>query len=165
MVYESVVLLIPQKINFINPLTVSCKFKQLDLSKMTDSEIQDLLLEISLSNEYIMTEDKRKSIIYLMNELKLIHKPFANSLIFEPTKFGNEVIKQGGWIKHLEIEKEKLDFNIEKEFLEFEKSKIDLDLAKKLLNEYPYTKWFARIGFFIGIGLGLLELIKYIKQQ
>ena len=42
---------------------------------MTDSEIQDLLLEISLSNEYIMTEDKRKSIIYLMNELKLIHKP------------------------------------------------------------------------------------------
>ncbi|MBC7438529.1 MAG: hypothetical protein H7250_00895 [Flavobacterium sp.] len=46
----------------------------------------------------------------------------------------------------------------EKERIEFEKSKIDLVLAKKMLKEYPYTKWLARIGAFIGIVLGLKEL-------
>jgi hypothetical protein len=52
----------------------------------------------------------------------------------------------------------------EKERIEFEKSKLDLDLAEKLLKEYPYTKWFARIGFFIALCLGISELVNYIKQ-
>ncbi|WP_157687526.1 hypothetical protein [Pedobacter psychrophilus] len=132
---------------------------------MNDKDVDELLKKISSSNEYIMPEEKRSSIIYLMTELKLIYKPYDNSLIFAPTKFGNEVINEGGWIKHLEIEKESLKLKSEREILDFEKSKTDLELAKKLLKEYPYTKWFARISLFIGIGLGLLELIKYIKQS
>ncbi|KIA86397.1 hypothetical protein [Flavobacterium sp. AED] len=49
----------------------------------------------------------------------------------------------------------------EKERIEFEKSKIDLDLAQKMLKEYPYTKWFARIGFVIAIVLAVLEIIQW----
>ena len=52
----------------------------------------------------------------------------------------------------------------EKERIEFEKSKIDLVLAEKMLKEYPYTKWLARIGAFIGIVLGLKELGILIKK-
>ena len=48
----------------------------------------------------------------------------------------------------------------EKERIEFEKSKIDLDLAQKMLKEYPYTKWFARIGFLIAVVLAVLEIIR-----
>ncbi len=49
----------------------------------------------------------------------------------------------------------------EKEKIEFEKSKIDLDLGQKMLKEYPYTKWFARIGFVIAIVLAVLEIIQW----
>ena len=53
-------------------------------------------------------------------------------------------------------------YNSEKERIEFEKSKIDLELSKKMLKEYPYTKWLARIGAFMGIGLAVLEVIKWL---
>ncbi|WP_296386917.1 hypothetical protein [Winogradskyella sp.] len=49
-----------------------------------------------------------------------------------------------------------------REKLELRKTKVDLNLAEKMLEEYPKTKWFARIGFFIGIGLAILELIKLL---
>ncbi|MEL1241924.1 hypothetical protein [Flavobacterium flavipallidum] len=49
----------------------------------------------------------------------------------------------------------------EKERIEFEKSKIDLDLAQKMLKEYPYTKWFARISIFIAVVLAILEIIQW----
>lgn len=48
--------------------------------------------------------------------------------------------------------------NSQKEEIDFEKSKVDLDLAKKMLKEFPKTKWFARIGFAIAILLALKEL-------
>lgn len=47
---------------------------------------------------------------------------------------------------------------IERDKIELEKAKIDLELAKKTLDEFPKTKWFARIGFIIGIILLLKEL-------
>ena len=50
----------------------------------------------------------------------------------------------------------------EREDIEFEKTKIDLELSKKMLKEYPKTKWFARVGAFIGIVLALKELIEWI---
>jgi hypothetical protein len=51
------------------------------------------------------------------------------------------------------------------ENLEIEKLKTDLILAKKMLKEYPYTKWFARISIVIALGLGILEIIRYTKGQ
>lgn len=35
--------------------------------------------------------------------------------------------------------------------IEFNKTQIDLELAERMLKEYPTTKWFARIGFIIGV--------------
>ncbi len=49
-----------------------------------------------------------------------------------------------------------------KEKLEFEKLKTDLSLAKQTLKEFPKTKYFARIGAFIGIVLVLKELIEWL---
>jgi hypothetical protein len=53
------------------------------------------------------------------------------------------------------------EYNSEKERIEFEKSKIDLDLAQKMLKEYPYTKWFARISILIAVVLAILEVIQW----
>ncbi len=72
-------------------------------------------------------------------------------------------LEQGGFTKtEIETIKEKQK-QLEKEKIEFEKSKIDLELAKKMLKEYPYTKWFARIGFIIALVLGVIELIQFYK--
>ena len=72
--------------------------------------------------------------------------------IYSITAKGNRFLTQM-------IEEDK--YIAEKEKIEFEKSKIDLDLAQKMLKEYPYTKWFARIGIFIAVVLAILELIQW----
>jgi len=56
------------------------------------------------------------------------------------------------------------NYREQKERLELRKTQVDLDLAEKMLEEYPKTKWFARIGFFIGITLAIFEVIKWLKE-
>ncbi|TXE13786.1 hypothetical protein FUA26_02505 [Seonamhaeicola algicola] len=46
-------------------------------------------------------------------------------------------------------------------WLEIESKRTDLKLSKETLKEFPRTKWFARIGAFIGIVLALKELIEW----
>lgn len=53
----------------------------------------------------------------------------------------------------------------EKEEIEIKKAKTDLELAEKSLKDYKWTKWMSRIAFFISLGLAVLELIKWFKQQ
>ena len=52
----------------------------------------------------------------------------------------------------------------ERERIEFEKSKVELELNKETLKEFPRTKWFARIGFFIAVLLLLKELYMLIYK-
>lgn len=67
-------------------------------------------------------------------------------------------LKQGGFTKYEQEESERKRIQAEQDNIAFEKSKIDLELAKRMLKEYPITKWTARIGFLIALGLALLEL-------
>lgn len=141
------------------------------------SENLNELIEINLK---LLNESSNKSLFrtsfvdekgrQLNDSLRLAKNMHDRSLIkLEPLKeyrcdleeFGFKVYNQGGWIKHLQNEKTKSDFISEKELLDFEKSKVDLELAKKMLKEYPYTKWFARIGFVIALILMLLEMSKW----
>ena len=106
------------------------------------------------------------------NEIELIFRKFAN--IFLKYNAGEYFDNGFGWVTiketpitfsiNFEKEYEKELKNEEKERIEFEKSKIDLKLAKKMLKEFPKTKLFSRIGAFIGIGLAILELIKWIMK-
>lgn len=52
----------------------------------------------------------------------------------------------------------------ETDAIELEKTKTDLELAKKMLREYPTTKWMARISFIIALCLAILELIRSLKR-
>ena len=80
------------------------------------------------------------------------------------TEFGKNIYDNGGWKKYIANENAKIILFDKQKIIEFEKSKIDLILAEKMLGEYPYTKWLARIGAFIGILLGLKELYILIKK-
>lgn len=106
-------------------------------------------------NGYKEHDTYKLSIRYLEIENVIIN--IENST-YELTDFGNSVIKNiDNWQniianENLRINKLKL------------KEEIDLELAQKMLKEYPWTKWFARIGAFIGIGLAILELLKLLKK-
>ncbi|OUD37358.1 hypothetical protein, partial [Flavobacterium psychrophilum] len=90
-----------------------------------------------LENNSLIVEDENRDSIY--------------SITDKGERFLTEIVEEHKYIA-------------EKERIEFEKSKIDLVLAEKMLKEYPYTKWLARIGAFIGIVLGLKELGILIKK-
>lgn len=109
-----------------------------------------------------------KKILDNEKSLALFKTMISESLIFtdqyhsiQLSTRGYEILTNGGWLKYVENEKSKSDFLAKKEIVDFEKSKVDLELAKKILKEYPYTKWFARIGFAIAIILAVLELIQW----
>ncbi|MFC0878960.1 hypothetical protein ACE01N_20365 [Saccharicrinis sp. FJH2] len=73
--------------------------------------------------------------------------------------------KKGAKLKPLGIKKLKeLSDEIEIEKDELKKSKIDLELSERMLEEYPKTKWFARIGFIIAVILVLKELVLLIIE-
>lgn len=115
--------------------------KQAILKDKNVDEVEFLLKEI--------TKEKPE----LLN-VKII---YGHQFAVTPTGLIESFLNSGGFTK---IES---DFK-EKQDLESRKSKVDLELAEKMLEEYPKTKWFARIGFFIAVVLGLKELIEWIMQ-
>ena len=135
---------------------------------MNDSLIKDYLTffkneKVDLRNEGINEKiDFYFERTSFLNNIEILEN---NSLIIE-TEHGNctYLITEKGE-KYLKQITEKLDYEAEKERIEFEKSKTDLILAQKMLKEYPYTKWFARISIVIALGLGILEIIRYIKGK
>ena len=134
---------------------------------MNDSLIKDYLTffkneKVDLRNEGINEKiDFYFERTSFLNNIEILEN---NSLIIE-TEHGNctYLITEKGE-KYLKQITEKLDYEAEKERIEFEKSKTDLVLAQKMLEEFPKTKWIARISIVIALGLGILEIIRYIKE-
>ena len=134
---------------------------------MNDSLIKDYLTffkneKVDLRNEGINEKiDFYFERTSFLNNIEILEN---NSLIIE-TEHGNctYLITEKGekYLKQITI---KLDYETEKERIEFEKSKTDLVLAQKMLEEFPKTKWIARISIVIALGLGILEIIRYIKE-
>ena len=116
---------------------------------------------LELRNTYnkILNDEKSLALFKTMISESLIFTDQYHSIQLSTN--GYEILANGGWLRYVENEKSKSDFLAKKEALDFEKSKIDLDLAQKMLKEYPYTKWFARIGFAIAIILAVLEIIQW----
>jgi hypothetical protein len=90
------------------------------------------------------------NIVFLENNSLIVEDDNRDS-IYSITEKGEKLLTK--ITKQLERESKK-------DRIEFEKSKIDLELAQKMLKEYPYTKWFARIGFAIAIILAALEILQ-----
>lgn len=129
--------------------------------------IEDIIIEFK-KNDYgkiythsfvNLIEDNNQRLLItriIIDDLRLVEK--VNNHFFMLTKKGWDftTFKEIEAIELATIEKEKIDF---------ERSKIDLEIAKKILKEYPKTKWFARIGFGLAISLAILEFIKYLKNK
>jgi|TARA_R110002096_G_scaffold131692_1_gene281715 hypothetical protein len=103
-------------------------------------------------------------IISLLNQIQnnrpdiLIYKRTNAGDLIQITGLTESFFNQGGFTKIEEKRNFEFKKKNERENIEFEKTKVDLKLAEKTLKEFPKTKWFARIGFIIGILLLLKEL-------
>ena len=62
-------------------------------------------------------------------------------------------------IRQIEYEsnRSKYDYEI------YKLTKENLERNNKMLKDYPYTKWMARLSFIISAALALLTLIQYLK--
>lgn len=120
--------------------------------------INKLLYEISSNNNYKIFDedyfddysefkDYRKTINLMLDDYKLIHKSFSDSLDITLTKHGNDVVNQGGWLKYLENEKNEAEFSKEKTKIELENLTTSTKLNKFLLK----TKWLPHIVSVISI--------------
>ena len=135
---------------------------------MNDSLIKDYLTFFKNEKVDLRNEEINEKIDFyfertsFLNNIEILEN---NSLIIE-TDHGNcnYLITEKGE-KYLKQITEKLDYEAEKEHIEFEKSKVDLKLAKETLKEFPRTKWFARIGFFISILLLAKEIYTLLNKQ
>ncbi len=133
-------------------LKVICEIIDKEIFAKKFLDINDKMFNDKYLSEKFSFEMESRGLIRRINELCIVEE------------FGLEIYKSGGWKKFLHDKKErenKLEIaQNKKDELELKKSKVDLELAEKILNEYPKTKWFARIGFIIAILLALKELYK-----
>lgn len=98
-------------------------------------------------DEYLEFIEYRKTINSMLDDYKIIKKPFTNSLDIVLTKFGVEVVDQGGWFKYLENEKLKEQFESDKVNIEFENLKSATEVNEFLLK----TKWLPHIVAIISL--------------
>jgi hypothetical protein len=143
--------------------------------EITEGNAKDLILEYALSKpddfisaykiqKEVLPELSEDEVMFLFEKIQSTSDKVADIRISEhnclinATGITKRFIEQGGFTKSEKEYLKQEKYKDEKERVEFEKSKIDLELAKKMLEEFPKTKWFARIGFIIGIVLMLKEL-------
>lgn len=142
-----------------------------DLDKILDFLIKHFNKERNVLMPNVMSIQKdlfpyynTDQVISLLNQ---IHNNRPDILKYKRTNSGDLIqitgltesfLNQGGFTKIEENQNIEFKKKKKKENLEYEKTKIDLELSKKILEEFPKTKWFARIGFIIGIVLMLKEL-------
>lgn len=79
-------------------------------------EIDEIFSRIYTNSEYTILEEEAfnnykefieyiKLINLLIEDYKLLKQPFSNRPFIALTKFGQEVVDKGGWLKYLENEK------------------------------------------------------------
>ena len=138
--------------------------------------LKHLLIELKNSENVGITQSNLPESFKLnktSDEIEMTFRHFANIFSeyiageYFDNGFGYVMIKPNSKTYSFDFEKE-YENQLENEkikSIEFEKSNIDLELAKKMLKEFPKTKWIARVSIVIAGGLALLELIRYIKGQ
>ena len=89
------------------------------ISKYPRNSFLNTLIQLTSENE--LPSNPKKSIIDFMKIEQLIDAP--NEHMLNLTKFGYEVVRKGGWIKHLERERIKTKLSDRKERYDFNLSK------------------------------------------
>lgn len=134
------------------------KEKSEKIDQFLEKLIEEETMECGFVYDFFNDKDESIVICEFLKSKGLVS--LSNGTYIEPFIFVTAEHGLSTFLKNGGIKKTYLDLNSkrEKEEIESKKSKVDLELAEKMLKEFPKTKWFARIGAFIGIVLMLKEL-------
>ena len=132
---------------------------------MNNITIDQILNDISQTNRYEMKYESdfkdyndyieyHSLLLVMINDLKILVKPIQNNRIIYLSSDGLEIIKKGGWLKHLQIQNEKAIINSEKEKFDF--------LSKKWIYK---TRFLPYILSAIALILSILTFVSNINKQ
>lgn len=107
---------------------------------------------IELTSEENLPANAKKAIIDLMKIEQLIEAP--NEHMINVTKLGYEVVRKGGWIKYIEIERIKSVQLLKKDIFDFKLSKFKY-----------HTFWTVFVFAFVGFGFSVSNFINSRKNQ
>lgn len=116
-------------------------------------------LDFKVGASYI---DEYIRYLHILNEFNVCECFFAEDSEFARKNSNTFQFQKQGGFKALYAD---LEEKHKQEKLQFRKAQVDLDLAERMLKEYPRTKWFARIGFFLGLILAIVEIIKWLTSK
>ncbi len=101
------------------------------------------------NNKY---EELKTTLILMVNELGLLLKPYSDRLSITISPFGKQVCSKGGWLRHLELETEKLLQDKARQRLTDEKLKYDVKNAKRIFKTYWWTFGISIAAFILALG-------------
>lgn len=143
-----------------------------------DQKIEKVLADfyqerhISIS-DYIYSEfgdsndpENRKECDYIidcMQHCQLISSPEIGELASILPK-GINIYESGGWLKHLEMEKLKVQNEENRKAAEIEKLQYDIRLVKRKLRTYWWFFGFTIVSFLMGLISLLLHLYQFISK-
>lgn len=118
----------------------------------------------NIGNDFHSTESQMAYKILCDKDLISFRKGYADkNSIIDIAPNGLAILKFGGYKKYLDTLQQQADRDNYVKNLEIEKTETDLILAKKMLKEYPYTKWIARISLVIAIISLIVTLLQSLK--
>lgn len=118
----------------------------------------------NIGKSFHSTESQMAYKILCDKDLISFRKGYADkNSIIDIAPNGLTILKIGGYKKYLDTLQQQSDHDNYVKNLEIEKTETDLKLAKKMLKEYPYTKWIARIGLIIAIISLIVTLLQSLK--
>lgn len=151
------------------------------IENISEGQAKDMILKYCVDNGSLISSEELKRNLFPEFDIDIINllidkidqsydnvaetRSNKRTSYIRATGITSAFLKQGGYAQSELNNEIELQKNLERENLELEKTKVDLKLAKETLKEFPRTKWFARIGFIIGIILLLKELYVILKPQ
>ncbi|MCK0114931.1 hypothetical protein [Gelidibacter sp. F63206] len=153
-----------------------------DLRKLSEGESKDIILKLCVKHKgSLISSISLKKLLFpnaSLDEIKFLVNKIDNTYdkvadvrtsrhesYISSNGITDIFLQQGGFTKVEKDENKSLKKQAKKDKLELEKAKVDLELAKKMLKEFPITKWTARISLIIAISLAVFELVKYLNQK
>lgn len=135
------------------------------LSTMHDNASAAIFIDSIIESEFGIDDyDLEERIIIQLKEegLASFNKNNVGARI---TSRGIEIVENGGWLKYLEREKKRTEFNSMKENTEILKLKDEIKLNKKKLEDYNLTRNISWFGAALAVILALIEIYRQFAND
>ena len=132
---------------------------------MNNNLINKILSDVHKNSNYEFdsagTTEYRKTLVLMRTDLNLVAQPLTNQAYITLTSFGKTVCDNGGWLKHLDLEKQKAETEKERKEQKDKADKLDLQMKQWQTR----TKYFPYIVSLLALGVSIASYFKAEKND